>query len=149
MRKYVLILVTGILLLHLMPAYSQKQDYIETDTSFHSGVNLQRNSRQINSQYVISNGQTYTPDQLTRYVFKDGTVYESKKIIINNTEHKVFMERLAQGKITLYQYAGGRQSTFYVMKDSAGIEELDKDLEVLKVLSIDSAFRNSIRVASY
>ena len=155
MNKHVLVLVAGILCLHVKYTHAQKQqDYIATDSSLSAGVNLERNTPRFNSQYIIlkvKGGETkYTPEQIKEFGFRDGTVYESKKIVIDNEERKVFLERLATGNITLYRYVGRNQRAYYIKKDSSDLQELYRDLGAIKTLSQDCEFMtDAIRVAAY
>jgi len=154
MKKQVWVLIMAVLCLLFNSAHSQKRAYIQTDSSLSGGIELIPNTRQFNSQYIkvkVKNGEiTYTPEQLAEYGFDDGTVYQSKEMEIDGERKKVFLERIAVGKITLFRYRDTRNTIYYVTRDSSDLYQLQKDLRVMKELSLDCEFMmDAIRLASY
>jgi len=155
MKKPVWALVACILCLHVKFAYSQKSDYLATDSSIMVGIKFEPSTPRFNSQYIKlkskNGGTVYHPEQVREYGFKDGTVYETRKIVIENEERKVFLERLVKGNITLFRYVdSSRRNFYYLEKDSSDLQELGKDLEALKAISQDCEFiADPIRLASY
>jgi len=68
----------------------------------------------------------YTPYEVKEYRLKDGRVYVSKTIFVEDSLRKVFMQRLVLGKLSLYYYRGKSIKTFYWEKDSTKFYELPK-----------------------
>ncbi len=155
MKKTIVLLFTIALCFQFKYAYPQKvADYIATDSSISTGIKLIPSSPKLNSQYIkvkVKDGEVmYTPDQITRYGLRDGTVYEAEKIQVDGEERKLFLERLVEGKITLYRYVGQKYKTYFIRKDSSDLQEVHRDMESLKLLSQDCEFvADAIRVASY
>jgi hypothetical protein len=135
-------------------AYSQKGDYIATDSTLNTGINLFAGAAKDNSQFIrqkIKNGEKkYTPDQLTEYGFRDGTVFESKIIKLEAGEKRVFLERLATGTITLYRYVDSLHTIYYITKDSSELLEVLSDMESLKNQSQDcESMADAIKLAPF
>lgn len=99
----------------------------------------------------------YTPFEVTEYGFSDGRVFISKEITAGASSEKVFMQRLQQGKATLYYYRGEGVRTFYIEKDSSLFMELPKQngknekfSEQLLLLTSDcSAVSDADRLVGY
>lgn len=68
----------------------------------------------------------YSPDEVKEYGFKDGSVYISRIIKINNEEKKVFLQRLSKGNMNLYYYKDKNGGKFFIEKDSGQIVEVLK-----------------------
>lgn len=68
----------------------------------------------------------YSPDEVKEYGFKDGSVYISRIVKINNEEKKVFLERLSKGNINLYYYKDKKGKKFFLEKDSGQLVEVLK-----------------------
>ena len=155
MTKKVALLLATVLCLPVKYAFSQKAgDYIATDSSLSTGIKLEPSLPRFNSQYItlkMKNGsKKYTPDEIREYGFKDGTVFETQKILLENQERKVFLERLVKGTITLYMYVDSEHRTYYIKKDSADLVELGEDLEAIRSVSQDCEFMSdALRLASY
>ncbi|MEL6560937.1 MAG: porin family protein [Bacteroidota bacterium] len=109
---------------------AQRSGYVATDTSLVISYYLIKKKPEDNARFVYENisGQLkkYTPNDITQYGFKDGTIYVSKEIEENGKPRKVFLERLTTGKLTLYYYAIGKTGTFYLEKDSTEFFKLNK-----------------------
>lgn len=68
----------------------------------------------------------YSPDEVMEYGFKDGSVYISRIIIINNEEKKVFLERLNKGTLNFYYYKDKKGKKFFLEKDNGQLVEVLK-----------------------
>ena len=153
MKKIKNWLTITFLTLFVQFSYSQKSDYIATDSSFTSGIKLLQGTSRENAQFIRLKRKNrevrYYPDQLSEYGFKNGTKYFSREIIIDGDEKLAFLEVLEQGIVTLYYYEDKKHKTFFIEKDSI-LAELKKDKEAFKALSKDCEFiSDGIKLASY
>jgi len=107
-----------------------QNDYYATDTLKRVGINLQNGGDLVNAQFcrVDSSGTIiqFTAYEVSEYGFRDGVVYISKEIQINGTSKRVFLERLVEGKNTLYYYKGKHTRTFYIERDHSSLIEILK-----------------------
>lgn len=136
-------------------------EYYTTETSETSGIKLIDGGEFINSQFCqvkIGDKITqFTPYDIKEFGFKDGRVYVSKEIQIDNTSKKVFLERLQQGNATLYYYNGKDVKTFYIQKDNDALIELPKinsasedySEQLLKLTKDCANVSNACKLASY
>ncbi|MBF9255749.1 outer membrane beta-barrel protein [Pontibacter sp. 172403-2] len=124
-------IIAAILILSIQCAYSQKSDYIATDSLLTYGIKLMEGTAKDNAQFVrlkSKNGEIrYSAEQLTEYGFKNGTVYLSKSISVSGQIKKVFLERLEHGKISLYYFTAKGIKTYFLEKDSTIFVEISKD----------------------
>lgn len=123
------IAIMSFLLIH--NCYSQKRDYIATDSSLTFGIRLIEGKAVDNAQFVRVKREDseikYSPEQLIEYGFKNGTVYKSKNISISGQNKKVFLERLEHGNISLYYYTEKGIKTYFLERDSTLFMEISKD----------------------
>jgi len=121
-------LIIIILLPLVQSAYSQKNNYIESDSVLVAGANLVNGLPADNAQFIVvkKKGQEtrYTPDQLTGYGFKGGPEYRSRNITVAGQTKRVFLEELGAGKITLYYYTEKGLKRFFLEKDSTLFVEI-------------------------
>ncbi len=68
----------------------------------------------------------FSPDEIEEYGLKNGKIYISKTINISNKAEKVFLQRLTEGKTTLYYYKGEKNKLFFIEKDSSSLIYLPK-----------------------
>lgn len=120
-----------IFLISLFPILSFGQsDYFETDSLKSVGIKLIDGGEMINSQFcqVKKRDKTihFTPYEIKEFGFRDGRVYISKEINIDDSSRKVFLERLDKGKTILYYYKGKGIKTFFIQKDSTLFVEMPK-----------------------
>lgn len=156
MKKIRLWLLIVIVIIPLHNLYSQKKDYIATDSSLNSGIKLIEGTARDNAQYIRLKSKNqekkYFPKDLTKYRLK-GTVYISKNISILGQTKKVFLKRLEHGKITLYYYTEEGISTYFLEKDSSVFVEISKGNNFQKKLSDNTSDFNwnseQIRLVRY
>lgn len=123
-------LVTKLCLLIGISASAQS-DYIATDSSLTTRIELISGTPSENSQFIRlrdihGREAKYFPYQLTEYGFKNGTVYLSKRIPNSKENEQVFLRRLEQGKINLYKYRAKGIKTYFLERDSTYFVELKR-----------------------
>lgn len=100
----------------------------------------------------------YSPDELIEYKLKDGRVYCSREIEINENRKQVFLERMTNGKNLLYYYREEGCSTHFIEAEGNGLMELPKEAtpenpgyrEILRSITSDQpAFANMVDVVPY
>lgn len=84
-----------------------QNDYMALKDSMVVGIKLQEGHDQLNSRLcrmVEKNGDIteYSPDEVSEYGFENGRIYVSQTVVVNGSERTVFLERLADGALTLY-----------------------------------------------
>lgn len=128
--KYIYILI--ILLFLYPPATNGQNDYFSTDSIKSVGVKLLNGGSIDNSSFCqVKRGDSvikYSPDEVKEYGFNGGRIYISKPIKFSDSVRNVFMERLVDGKTTLYYFKGRDFSSFYIQKDSSSLIVLPKSL---------------------
>jgi len=126
-----------ILLLASTAISGQTGAYVATDSSLSTRVKLIQSRPKDNSQFIrqetITGLVKHSPEQLSEYGFKNGTVFVSREILLEGKSKKVFLERLAKGQITLYYYIDKDTKTFFLELDSV-LVELGKDKNFRDVL---------------
>lgn len=102
--------------------------YYDRNNIVSAGANLEDNGSLLNARFcTVKIGDSlirYTPYDVKSYGLKNGKVYFSKNIKIEDTVQRVFLEQLVKGKTSLYYYRGKRISTFFLEKDSTLLFEL-------------------------
>jgi hypothetical protein len=108
--------------------YGQRA-YYATDSTMKSGINIIDDGVLLNSKYcqvqVGNKIVKYTPEEISEYGLKNGTVYISKEIQSNDSVKRVFLERLVQGETNLYYYEDNKK-TFFFEKDSLTLIKVPK-----------------------
>jgi hypothetical protein len=109
-----------------------QQDYFYSDTTYHVGSELIDGGQAKNSMFCqvrvgYKGVKTYTPFEVSEYGFKGGRVYLSRDVVVKNSLKRVFLERLVQGKMTLYFYRGDEGRYFYLETDSGKLLPLGKE----------------------
>lgn len=127
------------------PIISQTS-YIRKDTIYESNINLISGTEYQNARYIsmkkhpkevyivpIKNDTlyaspgwiniTYFPYELESYGLKDGRVYDSKEIEIDNNKMQVFLLRLVDGNVKLYYYFSKLQHSYFFIQKQ-GSDEL-------------------------
>lgn len=127
MMKYLYILF--LLVFFPILTYGQNE-YFSIDSTTYSGIKLIDGGDLINSKLCqVKKGDKiieYTPYEVNEFGFKDGRVYVSKEIQISDSTKKVFLERLYEGKTTLYYYKEKGRKSFFIEKDGSLFVELQK-----------------------
>jgi hypothetical protein len=102
-------------------AFSQSE-YFATDSMTSVGIKLIDGGDIDNSRFCqVKQGERvirYSPREVKEFKFKDGRIYFSRNIKIDNEEKKVFLERLNEGSINLYYYKAKKEKLFLIEKDS-------------------------------
>lgn len=149
------------ILLILLPlaqsAYSQQNNYIESDSMLFSGADLVHGSPAENAQFIVVKSKDaetkYYPDQLRGYGFKNGPVYRSRNITVAGQSRRVFLEEIRAGKITLYYYFEKGLKRFFLEKDSTVFVELpDSDEFRTRIIEHTGDFEwivNQVQLARY
>ena len=148
--------IISVILLSLIPLglYSQKtRDYYQTDSATVIGVKLIGGRDENNCQFVsVKRGKEIVklfPDEVREYGFADGRIYFSKELNIDNAMKRVFLEKLVDGKMTLYYYKG-KSKLFFMERDSIFSELTKRDAsgrkhyrETLQALGVDCEYTGS------
>jgi hypothetical protein len=121
MIKRGLFSISAIILLSIA-CYAQ-EDYYYTGTAYHVGSELVNGGVMKNCQVCqvrigFSGVKDYTPDEVSEYGFKSGTVYIARSILVEGAQKKVFLQRLIKGKMNLYYYSGQSGKKFFAEIDS-------------------------------
>lgn len=69
---------------------------------------------------------TFTPDDITEFGLKDGTVYFSREIMIDEMPRKVFLQQLIKGETSLYFYRNKWKSFYFAERDTHNLVVLPK-----------------------
>jgi len=100
------------------------------DTVSVIGIQLKDEGELVNAQFCqIVKGEKiikYTPYEIREYGFKDGRVYISYDVIVNETKKKVFLEQVVKGNISLYYYKGKTRKIFFIEKRKGELVKLIK-----------------------
>lgn len=108
-----------------------QKGYFLSDSTSNYGVDVLEGDDITNSAFCrVKKGGSiieYSPAEVKEYGFNDGRVYVSKEISSGGSSKRVFLERLQQGKATLYYYRSEGIRTFYIEKDSTIFMELPKN----------------------
>ncbi|MEL6560226.1 MAG: outer membrane beta-barrel protein [Bacteroidota bacterium] len=119
--------------------YAQNVDYYATDTTHLTVKTFMKSDVFTRQEYIKIKDRrgvtTLTPNQITDYGFKDGTVYVSKEIEFEGKPIRVFLRRLEQGTISLYTYKTETKDFYYLEKDST----------LTKLNSSDKIYQRQIR----
>ena len=135
--------------------FGSKRGYFITDSVSRVGVRLINAGEKANSQFVHINTEKnafvrLSPDEVKEYGFdkekgtriypnevkeygfnkekrSDKQVYVSKEIQINDKTRRIFLERLIDGEMSLYQYSGGKSKLFVLEMDSSLLIEIPKN----------------------
>jgi hypothetical protein len=115
--------------LFFFPAICTSQkDYIITDTTTNFGIQLVDASEVFNGQFIQQFIRDtilrFTPRDCKEYGFEDGRVYVRKSIASPDTQQIVFLQRLANGKATLYYFNAGHSKSYFLEKDNGPLVQL-------------------------
>lgn len=128
-------LLTVILLSSLVSrnAYTQGESYYATDTSLVSGVKIIDRGEVLNAQFChmeyAKERQLFTPYEVSEYGMKDGRVYIARNIKVEGQTQRVFLERLTEGRATLYYFAHETYKTFFVEWEDNDLIEISRKSE--------------------
>jgi len=113
--------------------FSQKEctkDYYSTDSSMVNGITIISGNDFTNSRYcqVIKGGNLIqlSPNEITEYGFKNGRVYKSFDVVVDNITKRYFLERLTKDKIGLYYFKPERgiRKIYLSSGDSSSLSEV-------------------------
>ncbi len=128
--KHWYLLINIIILPHI--TYGQR-GYFATDSTASINIKLIDGGDLMNSKFCrVKEGDKiikYTPYKVKEYGFKNGQIYISKEIQISDSSAKVFLERLYNGKTTLYYYKNKGTKSYYIEKDSTLFTEIHRQDE--------------------
>lgn len=149
-------------IIYLLPILAIGQTgYIVTDSSVVAAKIDTENGDSFNGGFCrVRNGRVweyYNPYLIKEYGFGDGRVFISREVQLSGSNQKVFLERLQQGKATLYSFkeTTGVQ-TFFIEKDST-LYVIDKKIskdrgykdKLLEITSDCKAVEDAIKVVEY
>jgi hypothetical protein len=119
MNKLLIAIFAFVLIISGTRAQAQN-GYYATDSLIISGIKLVEGGEIINSRFCqIKKGESiirFTPNEVFEYGFGKDVVYFSRKIQIEGKPVRVFLKRLAYGKLTLYSFRN-EQSKIYIIED--------------------------------
>jgi hypothetical protein len=97
------------------------------------GVDLIESSEKNNAKYCLVGRHhrtfKYGPDKVIEYAFKGGKTYVSKEVSHENTQVRVFMERIYKGKFSIFYLNYERRKEFYVDKGDGDLIRLIPSLK--------------------
>ncbi|MCB8995200.1 MAG: PorT family protein [Bacteroidales bacterium] len=120
-----------LLFILLLPVKSFSQiSYISTDSSKKSGVVIIDEGPVENAKFChYKQGQKiilYSPAEIKEYGIKNGPVYVSLEIPVNGKFEKVFLQKVVDGKVNLYQYTSINSTRFFVDSGQEDLVEISK-----------------------
>lgn len=133
-------------------AYSQRTDFIATDSTINSGVKLIKATPQKNARFirVRDNKGTlnYTPEDLQSYGFKNGQVFESHTLTMNGVQQNWFLRRVFKGKHSIYFLPVDKQKKLFILPhDSLPMQEIPKQgLKEFLTKYVDDCEKSKINV---
>jgi hypothetical protein len=102
-----------------------QNSYFQTDTSFTSGARILegRYFDYFQKCRVYSDGKIteYSPYQVTQYGLANGTEYFARDIDLPGAPHRVFLEQIVNGKVSLYYYSDSQNNRYFIEKDSTSL----------------------------
>lgn len=136
MKNYVLLLV----IISLIPeTLFGQSDYFGKNNAIAFGSQL-IDGGYLNSEYCqVKKGREivkYSPSDIDEFGFKDGRNFKAFTVVINNTLSRYFLERIADGKVDLYQLSTKERAIkYYLIKnDSSALEEIPPSKEEHQVM---------------
>lgn len=125
MFRIILIICFCILISRM--SYGQA-DYYISDTTKAIGIKLVDGGIVQNCMFCqVKNGaliRKFTPTEVKEYQFRNGRTYISRAIPFGDSSRKVFMERLYEGKLSLYYYKSRGMKRFFLSRDSITLTEI-------------------------
>lgn len=121
-------------LLIVFPALLSKAqgDYYATDSSAVIGMKIIDQGAYLNARVCVVEERDqkieFTPYEITEYQTK-GTVYVSKEIEHNGEQKRFFLERLADGEVSLYYFRERGGYTFYFQREGEELTALPRRLD--------------------
>ena len=110
----------------LIPAgklFAQAGYYVR-DTTIQAGVKPVDQGALKNARGMIIDYKTrtdrFTPEEIQEYGFPDGRVFFSRVISVDGQPQRVFLERIGQGKLDLWYFAGFDGDRFFVERPAEG-----------------------------
>lgn len=127
LKSIKIVLISVCFLFHAAGTVSQNS-YYKKDSLISYGVEFIDYGNYKSSKYCyVKIGDQilmYSPDEVSEYGYNDGRVYVAKRVTLRDSVQTVFLERLVDGKFTLYYYKGAGYSTYFVSQDSLTLREL-------------------------
>lgn len=126
--KYLLCTLLAIFLLPI--CVNGQNDYLIRDSARNVGVKLidGGNLKNLHFCRVVKGNDTleFTPEEVSEYGFKDGRVFVSRQILLNGNLENVFLEKLTEGKLSLYYLKSKNLKQFYIEKNDSSFTQLVK-----------------------
>lgn len=127
-------------MINVFPCYGQRGFLIKSDTAFYNV--------RMKDQGAVKNGlicvmgkrnetQTeYTPYQVKQYGLSNGAVYQAQNITVNGKSKRVFLLRLAQGKVSLYSFIDkkSKERFFLAKDDTTALTEISRNEKTAQTL---------------
>jgi hypothetical protein len=126
MRKYCFFL----LFIYLLPVtVSGQSAYFIKDSTAFSGIKLVDGGSIDNSRFckVSDKGKVirYNPSEVKEYGFKDGRIFKSFPVKINDSVANYFLERLVGGKVIMYYLRLKKGEEKFYLTDSSDINPVE------------------------
>ncbi len=121
-------------LLIVFPALLSKAqgDYYATESSVSVGVTIINQGAFLNARVCVVEKRgrkiEFTPYEITEYQTK-GTVYVSKEIEYKGERKRFFLERLADGEVSLYYFRERGGYTFYFQREGEELTALPRRVD--------------------
>ncbi len=111
---------------------SAQSDYYKTDSTILIGAKIIDQGAYLNArECIVERGNqkvTFTPYEITEYKTR-GKVYVSKEIEKNGEQKRFFLERLADGEVSLYYFRTRGGYTFYFQEKGSELTALPRRVE--------------------
>jgi len=106
--------------------YHKNEDFIETDSSKKVGIYFNKGTEAENAQFIVAKIRKekvkFTPEDIKAYGFRNGQIYESHEVAIDGEMQKVFLEKLTEGKYSLYYYSDESFILFFIYHNNEWIK---------------------------
>jgi opacity protein-like surface antigen len=115
-----------VFLISLSSSLKSQEAYIIKDGTVVAGINV-LDGGEIKNGIMIQTGNsknpvTYLPEEVEEYGFKDGRKYFSRTVKTGDNEKRLFLERLSEGKLTLYYLRDAQGQTIFAEKENGNLE---------------------------
>lgn len=128
MRKFCFKIFLFLVSLFPISLAAQHINYYEKANTTITGINLVNGGDINNAQFckVITrnNSKKFTPHEVIEYGFNNGQTYVARDITVSGMKKRVFLERLAKGKLNLYFYKNNYLKLYFIETDSAQLIEI-------------------------
>jgi hypothetical protein len=109
------------LMISAFSSYGQRGFLIKSDTAFYNVKMIDQGAVKNGLKCIMGKRNAtqteYTPNQVTQYGLSNGAVYQAQNIPVDGKSKRVFLLRLARGKVSLYSFMGKGKERFFLAKD--------------------------------